>query len=127
MKTEITFQWRKRNLKESILAVCYAVRLGYTSRDQLLSALPQFSKSRILLSLDALFSANMADVNMGVLSINSDMIIVEELIDKPIELPVLVIEDKDKLKLVRSVIINLGFNNPAGVETLLKARVNCYG
>lgn len=124
MKTEITFHWRKRNLKESILAVCYAVRFGYTSRDQLLSALPQFSKSRILLSLDALFSANMADVNMGVLSINSDMAIVEEIIGKPIVLPISVVEDEDKPKLIRSITINLGLNNPAGVETLLKATVN---
>lgn len=124
MKTEITFHWRKRNLKESILAVCYAVRLGYTSRDQLLSALPQFSKSRILLSLDALLSANMADVNMGVLSINSDMAIMEEIIGKPIVLPIPAVEDKDKHKLIRSITINLGLNNPAGVETLLKATVN---
>jgi len=124
MKTEITFHWRKRNLKESILAICYAVRLGYTSREQLLSALPQFSKSRILLSLDTLFSANMADVNMGVLSINSDMVIVEEIIGKPIALPILAVEDKDKPKLIRSITINLGLNNPAGVETLLKATVN---
>ena len=124
MKTEITFHWRKRNLKESILAVCYAVRLGYTSRDQLLNALPQFSKSRILLSLDALFSANMADVNMGVLSINSDMIIIENIIGKPIVLPIPVVEDEDKPKLVRSITTKLGLNNPAGVETLLKATVN---
>lgn len=124
MKTEITFHWRKRNLKESILAVCYAVRLGYTSRDQLLSALPQFSKPRILLSLDSLFSANMADVNMGVLSINSDMAIVEEIIGKPIVLPLPVVEDKDRAKLIRSITLNLGLNNPAGVETLLKATVN---
>ncbi len=124
MKTEITFHWRKRNLKESILAVCYAVRLGYTSRDQLLSALPQFSKSRILLSLDALFSANLADVNMGVLSINSDMAIVEEIVGKPIVLPISIVEDEDKPKLIRNITINLGLNNPAGVETLLKATVN---
>ena len=124
MKTEITFHWRKSNLKESILAVCYAVQLGYTSRDQLLSALPQYSKSRILLSLDALFSANMADVNMGVLSINSDMAIVEEMIGKPIVLPIPVVKDEDKPKLIRSITINLGLNNPAGVETLLKATVN---
>ena len=124
MKTEITFHWRKRNLKESILAVCYAVRLGYTSRDQLLSALPQFSKSRILLSLDVLFSANMADVNMGVLSINSDMAIVEEIVGKPIVLPISIVEDEDKPKLIRKITINLGLNNPAGVENLLKATVN---
>lgn len=124
MKTKITFHWRKGNLKESILAVCYAVRLGYTSRDQLLRALPQFSRSRILLSLDALFSANMADVNMDVLSINSDMAIVEEIIGNSIEIPIPVVEDKDKPKLIRSITINLGLNNPAGVETLLKARVN---
>jgi len=124
MNSEITFQWRKRNLKESILAVCYAVRLGYTSRDQLLSALPQFSQSRILLSLDALFSANMAEVNMGVLSINSDMAIVEEFVGKPIVLPVPVVDDEAKPKLVRSITISLGLNNPAGVETLLKASVN---
>jgi len=124
MKTEITFQWRKRNLKESIVAICYAVRLGYQSRDELLTALPQFSKSRILLSLDALFSANMAEVNMDVLSINSDMAIVEEIVGKPIVLPLPAVDDKVKQKLIRSVTINLGFNNPAGVNTLLKATVN---
>lgn len=124
MNSEITFQWRKRNLKESILAVCYAVRLGYTSRDQLLSALPQFSKSRILLSLDALFSANMAEVNMGVLSVNSDMAILEEIVGKQIVLPMAAVDDEVKPRLIRSVTINLGLNNPAGVETLLKASVN---
>ncbi len=123
MKIEITFHWRKRNLKESILAICYAVRLGYTSRDQLLSALPQFSKSRILLSLDVLFSANMADVNMGMLSFNADMVIVEEIAGKPIVLPIPKVEDKDEPKLIRSLIINLGLNNPAGVEILLRAKV----
>lgn len=122
MKSEITFQWRNRNLKESILAICYAIRFGYTSRDNLLNALPQFSKSRILLSLDLLFSANMAEVNMGVLCINSDMAIIEEIVDKPIVLPIPVIDDKEKL--VRSITINLGLKNPAGVETLLKASVN---
>ena len=76
-----------------------------------------------MLSLDALFSANMADVNMGVLSINSDMTIVEEIIGKPIVLPIPVVEDEDKPKLIRSLIINLGLNNPAGAETLLKATV----
>lgn len=124
MNTKITFNWRKRNLKESILAVCYAVRLGYTTRDILLSALPQFSKSRILLSLDALLSANLAEVNMGALSINSDMAIIEEMIGKPIVLPIPAVEDEAKPRLIRSVIVNLGLNNPAGVETLLKATVN---
>ncbi|MEP8106672.1 hypothetical protein ABKS10_00135 [Aeromonas caviae] len=77
-----------------------------------------------MLALDALFSANMIDLNMGMLCINSDMAIVEELIGKPIVLPILVAEDEDKTKLIRSIIINLGLNNPAGVETLLKATVN---
>ena len=66
----------------------------------------------------------MANVNMGVLSINSDMAIVEEIIGRPIALPIPVVEDEDKPKLIRSITINLGFNNPAGVETLLKAMVN---
>lgn len=123
MKTEITFHWRKHNLKESILAVCYAVRLGYTSSDKLLSALPQFSKSRILLSLDALFSSNMAEVNMGVLSISLDMAIVEEIIDRPIVLPISLDENVAMPKLVRNLIIDLGINNPTGVEVLLKAKV----
>jgi len=124
MKSEITFQWRKPNLKESILAICYAVRLGYTSRDRLLAALPQFSKSRILLSLDALLSANMAEVNMGVLSIDPDMAIVEEIVGRPIVLPLTPVGDEAKPRLIRKVVTNLGMNNPAGVETLLRATVN---
>ncbi|WP_088139957.1 hypothetical protein [Achromobacter xylosoxidans] len=124
MKSEITFQWRKPNLKESILAICYAVRLGYTSRDRLLAALPQFSKSRILLSLDALLSANMAEVNMGVLSIDPDMAIVEEIVGRPIVLPLTTVGDEAKPRLIRKVVTNLGMNNPAGVETLLRATVN---
>ncbi|MGS1106958.1 hypothetical protein ACVCNH_11995 [Achromobacter anxifer] len=124
MKSEITFQWRKPNLKESILAICYAVRLGYTSRDRLLAALPQFSKSRILLSLDALLSANMAEVNMGVLSIDPDMAIVEEIVGRPIVLPLPAVDDEAKPRLIRKVVMNLGMNNPSGVETLLRATVN---
>ena len=124
MSINITLHWRKRHLKESILAICYAVRLGYTTRDQLLAALPQFSRSRILLSLDVLLSANMADINMGNLSINADMSIVEEIIGKPVDLPILMMDRKAFPQLLRRMFTHLGLSNPAGAETLLRATIN---
>lgn len=124
MSINITLHWRKRHLKESILAICYAVRLGYATRDQLLNALPQFSRSRILLSLDLLLSANMADINMGTLSINADMSIVEEIIAKALHLPIPTVDRKAEAQLLRRMFIHLGLSNPAGAETLLRATIN---
>lgn len=124
MSVNITLHWRKRHLKESILAICYAVRLGYATRDQLLRALPQFSRSRILLSLDVLLSSNMADINMGTLSINADMSIVEEIIGNPVALPIATVDRKAVPQLIRSMFIQLGLSNPAGAETLLRATIN---
>lgn len=124
MSINITLHWRRRHLKESILAICYAVRLGYTTRDQLLSALPQFSRSRILLSLDILLSANMADINMGTLLINADMSIIEEIVGKSVDLPIPTVDREAVPQLLRRMFINLGLSNPAGAETLLRATID---
>jgi hypothetical protein len=118
---ELHFSWRRRAIKESILAVTKAVCAGYNTKDKLTSALPQFSIYRIALAIDALITAGMAEINLGVLNISSDMDIVLNLAGATFLLP-LAAEDADAA--MRRVIINkLGCKNPAGVESLLLAKV----
>jgi hypothetical protein len=118
---ELSFVWRRRSIKESIIAVTKAVGAGFNTKEALTASLPQFSIYRIALAIDALITAGMAENNLGVLSIHPDMDIVFELADSKLELP-LTVDEADAS--MRRVIINkLGFKNPAGVESLLRAKI----
>ena len=115
---ELQFYWRRQDIKEAIVAVTKAVAAGYDTKDKLLAALPQFSTYRIALAIDALITADMAENNLGVLTIHPDMDVIFELLKGKFVLPLRV---KDATAPgVRRVLINkLGCKNPAGVETLL--------
>lgn len=118
---ELQFSWRRQDIKEGIVAVTRAVAAGYDTKDKLLAALPQFSNFRIALAIDALFTAGMAENNLGTLTINPDMAIIFELIKRNFVLP-LSLEDA-KAPSVRRILINkLGCKNPAGVEALLNTK-----
>ncbi|EKF9276420.1 hypothetical protein O1B68_002161 [Vibrio cholerae] len=119
---ELQFYWRRQDIKEAIVAVTKAVAAGYDTKDKLLAALPQFSTYRIALAIDALITADMAENNLGVLTIHPDMDVIFELLKGKFVLPLSV---KDaKAPGVRRVLINkLGCKNPAGVETLLNTNV----
>ena len=117
---ELQFYWRRQDIKEVIVAVTKAVAAGYNTKNKLLAALPQFSTYRIALAIDALISADMAQNNLGVLTVHSDMDIVFELLKRKLVLP-LSVEDA-KVPGMRRVLLNkLGCKNPAGVETLLNS------
>ena len=115
---ELQFYWRRQDIKESIVAVTKAIAAGYNTKDKLLAALPQFSIYRIALAIDSLITADMAENNLGVLTIHPDMDVVFELLKGKFVLPLSV---KDaKVPGVRRVLINkLGCKNSAGVEALL--------
>jgi hypothetical protein len=118
---ELSFVWRRYSIKESIIAVTKAVAAGFNTKEKLTASLPQFSIYRIALAIDALITAGMAENNLGVLSIHPDMDIVFELADSKLVLP-LTIDEADAS--MRRVIINkLGSKNPAGVESLLYAKI----
>lgn len=115
---ELQFYWRRQDIKEAIVAVTKAVAAGYDTKYKLLAALPQFSTYRIALAIDALITADMAENNLGALTIHPDMDVVFELLKGKFVLP-LSVEDA-KAPGVRRVLINkFGCKNPAGVETLL--------
>lgn len=118
---ELQFYWRRQDIKEAIIAVTKAVTAGYNTKDKLLAALPQFSTYRIALAIDALITADMAENNLGVLTIHSDMDVVFELIKGKFLLPLSVKESTDS-GLRRLLINKLGCKNPAGVETLLNTK-----
>jgi hypothetical protein len=118
---ELYFTWRRKAVKESIVAVTKAVAAGYNTKDKLTSALPQFSIYRLALAIDVLISAGMAENNLGVLNINTDMDIVFELADTKFLLP-LAVDDANAL-VCRAIINKLGCKNPAGVESLLHTKV----
>jgi hypothetical protein len=118
---ELSFVWRRQSIKESIIAVTKAVGAGFNTKEKLTASLPQFSIYRIALAIDALITAGMAENTLGVLSIHPDMEIVFELADSKLVLP-LTINEADAS--MRRVIINkLGSKNPAGVESLLYAKI----
>ncbi|SFQ11289.1 hypothetical protein SAMN05216419_10652 [Nitrosomonas cryotolerans] len=115
---ELQFYWRHQDIKEAITAVAKAIAAGYDTKVKLLAALPQFSTFRIALAIDALITADMAENNLGTLSIHPDMDIVFELLKGKFVLP-LSLKDA-KAPAIRRVLLNkLGCKNPAGVETLL--------
>lgn len=119
---ELKFYWRHQDIKEAIYAVTKAVAAGYSTRDKLLTVLPQFSTYRIALALDALITADMAKNNLGSLTIHPDMEIVFELLKDKFMLPLSLKDAKDPA--MRRVLLNkLGCKNPAGVETLLHTNV----
>lgn len=120
-QTELKFYWKRKEIKEAIFAVTKAVAAGYNTRDTLLAALPQFSKYRIALAIDALITADMAANNLGVLTIHPDMDIVFELVKRPFVLP-LTVADANARGVRRMLINRLGCNNPAGVDMLLKTK-----
>ncbi|WP_323952250.1 hypothetical protein [Aeromonas hydrophila] len=115
--TEITFHWRDKNLKDAVLAIYYAVARGYNTQDKLLMALPQFSKNRLLLALDLLFSSGMASVNLGVLTVSEDIRLIERIVEEKFELPIQVAELTPPVK--RKVALGLGLKNAAGIDVLL--------
>ena len=119
-KTEISFHWRNANLKDAILAISYAVSLGYDTRELLQQALPQFSKNRLLLALDLLFSSGMASVNLGVLSVSNDIKIIDQMVETKIQLPIAEEEITPPVK--RKIALSLGLSNPAGIDVLLFTR-----
>lgn len=121
MKSQITYRWQrsKQNLKEPIYAIYYAVKHGYNTREDLLAALPQFSKNRLLLALDALLSANLAEINLNVLSVSDDVAIIQKIVNDPIDLD-MAAEDVTP-PVIRQISIAIGLSNPAGIDALLRA------
>lgn len=123
---EFKFYWRRQDIEETIYAVTKAVAAGYGTKERLLAVLPQFSTYRIALAIDALITADMAKNNLGTLAIHQDMDIVFELLKGELKGKlVLPLNLKDaKTPAIRRVLLNqLGFKNPAGVETLLNISV----
>lgn len=98
--------------------------MGYNTREALLAVLPQLSVNRLVQALDHLLAANMAHVNMGTLTINNDMRIVEALAAGPaLDLPL----DSDRLvrndPLLSDILMALGVQNPSGALALLKPKI----
>lgn len=129
---EVTFSWKfsYRDIGATIIAVSRAITAGHNTRDTLLNALPQFSESRIALALDALFTAEMLENNLGILAIHQDMNIVFELLKGKYILPLMYSEitqskdnQKPKPEIVRWIIYKFGCKNPSGVDLLLQIRI----
>ena len=120
----LTFSWRAMNAKECYLAICAAVRFGFDTRETLLAALPQFSVNRLIVALDTLIAAEMAYINMGRLTIDKDMLIIEALAaGHPLDLPLEMQQLKRTPPLLNAILLSLGIKNPAGSLVLLKSRV----
>lgn len=119
-ETRLSFRWRSSNAKECYLAICEAVRLGYDTREALLAVLPQFSVNRLVLALDALIAAGMAQVDCGCLSVSKDMQIVETLASgQMLELPIEVDAFERDRTLIQEILAHLGLENPTGAMLLL--------
>lgn len=123
-RVKLKFLWRSPHSKECYIALCDAVRLGYNTKEVLLAVLPQFSVNRLVMGLDNLLAASMAHVNMGTLSIDPDMQILEALtagqvLGLPLDSEQLVRNDPLLIK----ILMTIGVQNPAGALTLLKPKI----
>lgn len=122
--SKLSFHWRSQHSKESYVAICLAVRLGYNTNEALLSALPQFSTNRLVLGLDGLIAAEMASLNMGVLTVDTDMQMVEALAaGDALELPLKAEQLARNDPLISEILAGIGLRNPAGALVLLKPKV----
>ena len=118
--TEVSFLWRRWELKEAVFAITKAVAAGCDTKDSLQAALPQFSPRRIALAIDLLIAADMADVKLGVLEVHSDMDVVFGLLKNEKFVLPLSLEEARAPGMCRKLIHGLGCRNPAGVEALVR-------
>ncbi|MFZ7337026.1 hypothetical protein ACLS0R_12280 [Comamonas jiangduensis] len=128
MTCKVSFGWNRslRANKEAIIAVSRAVAYGYNTREKILKVLPQFAPHRLVLAIDALVSSNMAQVNMGILSVHKDMTMVE-VITKPTNTGFVIdmgIEELKKSSVMRQLYMEMGADNTAGVESLVYAQIS---
>lgn len=122
--SKLSFHWRAPHSKESYVSICEAARLGYNTKESLLQALPQFSINRLILGLDRLITADMAHLNMGVLSVDTDMQIIEALAaGQVLELPLAAEQLERNDPLMHEILAGIGIRNPAGALVLLKPKV----
>jgi hypothetical protein len=121
---KLKFLWRSPHSKECYIALCDAVRLGYNTKEALLAVLPQFSVNRLVMGLENLISASMAHVNIGTLSIDPDMQIVEALVaGRALSLPLDAEEFVRNDPLLIKILMTIGVQNAAGALTLLKPKI----
>lgn len=123
-QARLKFSWRSPHAKECYVAICEAVRMGYGTKDALLQVLPQFSINRLVMALDSLLAAEVAQVNMNTLTINPDMLILETLaagqaLDLPLA-PDLLVRNNP---LLAEILAAIGVRNPGGALTLLKPTI----
>lgn len=122
--SKLSFHWRSPHSKESYVSICEAVRLGYNTNESLIKALPQFSINRLVLGLDRLIAAGMAHINLGVLTVDTDMQIVEALAAGQIlELPLATEQLERNASLIHEILAGIDVRNPAGAMVLLKPKV----
>lgn len=132
---EINFSWKPsyREISTTIIAVSRAIEAGHNTRETLLAVLPQFGRNRIILALDALFTAEMLENNIGVLTVHKDMNIIFELLKGKYILPlkysdIIQSEDDKRLKsgISRIIFYKFGCQNPSGAELLLNINIQEY-
>lgn len=121
---KLSFQWGAWQFRECFIAISEAVRLGYATNDELINALPQFTVNRLVLGLDKLLAAEMSHINMGTLSIDDDIRIVEALTaGQVLELPLNIEQLERNDPLMRKILMGIGVRNPSGALALLKPKV----
>jgi len=123
-RVKLSVQWGAWQFRECFIAISEAVRLGYATNDELINALPQFTVNRLVLGLDKLLAAEMSHINMGTLSIDDDIRIVEALAaGQVLELPLNIEQLERNDPLMRKILMGIGVRNPAGALALLKPKV----
>lgn len=123
-RVKLSFQWAAWQFRECFIAISEAVRHGYTTNDELINVLPQFTVNRLVLGLDKLLAAEMAHLNMDTLSIDDDMRIVEALAaGQVLELPLGIEQLERNDPLMGKILMGIGVRNPAGALSLLKPKV----
>lgn len=110
-QTSVEIRWKREIDNAECIAIMYAVDSGYNTRDDLIFALPQFSKNRIEAALTILFAAQLVTVQIDQLILAPDAMLIDEIMMSPnIILPIAA--DEVVIPFMLNVFKQLGIENP---------------
>ena len=110
-QTSVEIRWKREIDNAECIAIMYAVDSGYNTRDDLIFALPQFSKNRIEAALTILFAAQLVTVQIDQLILAPDAMLIDEITMSPnIILPIAA--DEVVIPFMLNAFKQLGIENP---------------
>lgn len=111
VQTSVQIRWKREIANAECLAIMYAIDYGYSTRDSLIFALPQFSQTRIEEALTTLFATQLVNQQIDKLILSPDAILIDEITMSPnLNLPIAA--DEITIPFMLTAFKQLGIENP---------------